>query len=312
METAPCPITDSTKFLHVLRLPDRFDSSGELHWELLRSASSGLLMLNPRPEQSEAPAHYHSGAYDPYLQSGKGATARERSYLAARRLLLGYRASLVLKGSPKPSRKLSILEIGCSTGDLLTWLHQKKRIPAAHLAGIEPDEEAAAFAKKRCGVNVWRSVADADTARGPFDRIVMWHALEHIHDLHETLAFAARWLKRDGELVIALPNPASFDALHYGENWIAWDAPRHLYHFTPDTLEKLLEMHGLRIQRRTPYLPDTLYNTLHSERLRAHREGLPLGVLSVVKSLLKAAAFALKGAAEPAKASSLVYWAGKT
>ncbi|MEI8032298.1 MAG: class I SAM-dependent methyltransferase [Chlorobiaceae bacterium] len=294
-----------------LQVPDRFDRSGVVQWKLVQSTASGLIMLNPRPEKSEAPGHYRSASYDPYLESGQGGTARQRLYLAARKLLLGYRASLVLSGSARADRKLSILEIGCSTGDLLNHLHKRRGIPAGQLAGIEPDGQAAAYARNSCRITVCSSVGESKAITGPFDRIVLWHALEHIQDLHETIVFAAERLKKDGELVVALPNPASADAAHYRENWIAWDAPRHLWHFTPDTLEKLLERHGLSIWKRLPYLPDALYNTLHSEKLRSRRENRPFTVLSIGRSLLKAAAFALKRAADPSKASTLVYWARK-
>ena len=40
---------------------------------------------------------------------------------------------------------------------------------------------------------------------------------------------------------IAVPNPASKDAEYYKEFWAAYDVPRHLYHFTPEALEKLLD-----------------------------------------------------------------------
>ena len=277
----------------------------------MRSSASGLIMLNPRPDSAEIALHYHTGQYDPHLQAQNSITITERAYLAARSLLLQYRASLILREYRKPLRQVRVLEIGCSTGDLLNFFHQKKGIPLDHLAGVEPDREAAAYSRERFGLNVSPSLSDATDGEMRFERIVMWHTLEHIHAIHETLDYAAKQLAPDGVLIIALPNPDSSDAKHYKENWIAWDAPRHLYHFVPETLEKLLEIHNLRVVKRQPYLPDSLYNTLHSEKLhcKSARKGFHAPQLGF--ALLKGIAAEVVGALLPLQASSLVYFVRK-
>ena len=72
-----------------------------------------------------------------------------------------------------------------------------------------------------------------------FDVITLWHVLEHIHDLDETIAKLITLLKDDGVMVVAIPIIDSWDAQKYKENWAALDVPRHLYHFTQSTIEKL-------------------------------------------------------------------------
>jgi hypothetical protein len=108
-----------------------------------------------------------------------------------------------------------------------------------------------------------------------------------------------------------LPNPESYDAKHYQENWIAWDAPRHLYHFVPETLKKLLEQHNLEIINRQPYPPDSIYNTLHSEKLRCKIAKKRFNAPQLGWALLKGIAAAGMGALLPPKASSLVYFVRK-
>ncbi len=267
METVPCPITDSKEFTPYLKVPDRFDSSGKAEWNLVRSSASGLIMLNPRPQSAEMTQHYPSARYDPYRHSRNSSSFKERTYLAARTLLLGYRAGIVLKGWVKPMEKCTVLEIGCSTGDLLSYF-RRKGVPANNLVGVEPDADAARYARECYGLNIFPSIAEVSAEKKTFDRIVLWHTLEHIHAINETLNEIVDQLKPDGVLVIALPNPAGFDAEHFKENWVAWDAPRHLYHFWPGTLEKLLGLHGLRVFKRRGYFPDAVYNILHSEALR--------------------------------------------
>lgn len=311
METAPCPISGSTEFTVSLQVPDRFDPSGKEQWQLVCSNASGLVMLNPRPESSEIACHYHSGTYDPHLHTQNSSGLRDKLYLAARSLSLRSRASIILQGVTKPLQQLSILEIGCSTGDLLHYFHQKKRIPTHNLAGVEPDTEAATHARKVSGVTVCPSIYEESLSGKTFDRIVLWHTLEHIHAINETLEWTVKKLQPEGVVVIALPNPASSDAKHYRENWIAWDAPRHLFHFTPDTLKKLLEAHNLTVFRQLPYPPDALYNIFHSEKLLCKRHNLSFHPLRKVNALWRGVLGAVKGQIRPEEASSLVFFARK-
>lgn len=308
METAHCPICGSAEFIPFMEVPDRFDSTGEKRWKLVRSVESGLIMLNPRPEASGMEAFYPSGLYDPHLAGGTEKNGFRFS-LAARRMLLGYRAGIVLKYHEKPLRELSILEVGCSTGDLLGFLNRKKGIPVDRIAGIETNNAAAQCARNRFGLEIHPAVPRNEWKGRKFDRIVLWHTLEHIHAAGEMLDMLFGMLRQDGLMVIALPNPASTDAAIYGENWIAWDAPRHLYHFTPGTTATLLEKHNLNIFRSMPYFPDTLYNLAYSEKLACRGKKKPFDPLRLSRAVLKTVA-ALPGYCnDPSPASGIVYFA---
>lgn len=309
METVPCPISNSSEFRPWLDVPDRFGSSEKKRWQLVQSCTSGLIILNPRPESSEIVIHYQNGKYDPHLSHHNKLLLRERAYLAIRSLLLPYKAHLILKEAATPQQKLSILEIGCSTGDLLNFFHRKKGIPLENLAGVEPDTESATYAQSVFGLNV--SALLQNEYRHTFDRIILWHTLEHIHALHTTLSTVAQLLKPEGVLVIALPNPASYGAEYYRENWVAWDAPRHLYHFLPETLGKLLEQYNLFIVKQQPYVPDTVYNTFYSEKLRCEMQGKQFHALHIVMTLGRTMSTISKDVIRPEKASSLIYFIKK-
>lgn len=314
MEQIPCPISNSTAFTPFLQVPDRFDPTGIAKFSLVRSSASGLIMLNPRPERAEMADHYLCQRYEPYLNRHSVSTIGERVYLAARSLLVGYRASIILKGLRMPLNDLSVLEIGCSTGDLLNYLHQKKGIEQQNLAGVEPDSKSRDYGRAHYGLKIYPSLAETAQdicGEKKFDRIVLWHSLEHIHDLHETLSLARTLLDQEGLIVLTLPNMESHDARHYRENWIAWDAPRHLYHFVPDTLEKLLALHQLQLAGFQPYLPDSLYNTLNSEKLCSEREYRQFGALQFGAAVQQAIVAAAIGVLWPLKASSIVYFVKK-
>jgi len=309
MESVPCPISYSKEFTPYLQVPDRFDRSGKAEWTLVRSCASGLIMLNPRPDSAEIARHYRNGEYDPYWQRQNSTTLRARTSLAARSLLLRYRAEIILQGLSKPREHCTVLEIGCSTGDLLNYFHCRSGVPVINLAGVEPDAEAADFARNSSGLNIFSSLADETLGRKTFDRIVLWHSLEHIHTIQATLNHVANRLKPDGVLVIALPNPASFDAELYGENWVAYDAPRHLYHFWPGTLENLLASHNLTVFKRQSYFPDLLYNIVHSEALLHKRQNRRFNVMRILHILVRGSVEAVKGGMGQTRASSLIYFA---
>jgi 2-polyprenyl-3-methyl-5-hydroxy-6-metoxy-1,4-benzoquinol methylase len=310
METVQCPISGSTDFTHYLQVPDRFGAPGEKQWTLVRSSVSGLIMLNPRPDSTEIPLHYHTGRYDPHLHAQNSSSFKESAYLAARSLLLHYKASLILKELVM-HRNTSVLEIGCSTGDLLNYLHKKKGIPVDNLKGIEPESDAADHARKVFGLTVYPSLTEEYSKGNTYDRIVLWHTLEHVHAIHEALHLATQLLKPDGILIIALPNPASSDATYYKENWVAWDAPRHLYHFLPGSLEKLLEAHEMIVFKRLPYHPDTLYNHFYSEKLRCKNNNQSFSTFKISAALMRTAVGTCKNLKCHMQASSLVYFVQK-
>jgi SAM-dependent methyltransferase len=82
-----------------------------------------------------------------------------------------------------------------------------------------------------------------------FDRITMWHSLEHMEDIKSTLRLLAKLLAPKGRLIIAVPNNDSLQAKWFGPRWLHLDVPRHLYHFTPGSLRFSLENAGLHVYR---------------------------------------------------------------
>jgi len=80
-----------------------------------------------------------------------------------------------------------------------------------------------------------------------FDLITMWHTLEHLPSPIESLQEIHRLLKNNGSLLIEVPNSVSIVAKVFGSNWFAWDLPRHLYHFSPVSLSRMLTRAGFRV-----------------------------------------------------------------
>jgi SAM-dependent methyltransferase len=134
------------------------------------------------------------------------------------------------------------LEIGCGDGRLLSAL----QAAGWQVLGVERSPDAALAARHR-GVDV--CVADVIALGLPTascDLVIFWHALEHLADPRAALQEARRLLRDGGRLVVAAPNLASWQARLLGVRWYHLDVPRHLFHFTPPTLERLLQETGFQ------------------------------------------------------------------
>jgi SAM-dependent methyltransferase len=149
----------------------------------------------------------------------------------------------------------TLIEIGSGPGFFLDTAVAR----GWNAIGVEPSQQAAAFAQGR-GLTVHnRTFADA-VAQGlpPADAIAATNVLEHIPDPIATLTLARDLLKPGGVLCITVPNDfsplqcAARDGKGHAPWWVA--PPHHLNYFDFDSLEKLLTRLGLQpIARQTSF-----------------------------------------------------------
>ena len=92
--------------------------------------------------------------------------------------------------------------------------------------------------------------------------------MEHLEHLDETWECLRELLSDRGVLIVAVPNCSSYDAGKYGEYWAAYDVPRHLWHFTPVTIQQLASKHGFIMAARHPMPFDAFYVSMLSEKHR--------------------------------------------
>lgn len=75
-----------------------------------------------------------------------------------------------------------------------------------------------------------------------------------------------RKLKEKGILIIAVPNPTSYDAKHYKEYWAAYDVPRHIYHFTKRGWKISSQKPNWKLRKIKPLVLDSYYISMLSEK----------------------------------------------
>ena len=96
--------------------------------------------------------------------------------------------------------------------------------------------------------------------------ITLWHVLEHINTPKETLLTLKGLLKKEGVLVVALPNISSYDSIFYGSCWAGYDLPRHRFHFNPLSFGNLCVMCGLKVLSVSPLYYDSYFVSILSEQ----------------------------------------------
>jgi len=255
-------------------LKDYFLSQEEFY--LVENSSFGYLETHPIPENLSK--YYESEKYISHTDSAKNWL--EKIYQLVKNYNIAYKFSK-LEGA-KPGMK--ILDYGCGAGDFLAFA-QKKNLDAF---GVEPNPVALQITHAKIGKD--RAVDQPiESLSGEFDFITLWHVLEHIADLENFILNLKTKLKPEGKIYIAVPNYHSYDAQFYKEYWAAYDVPRHLWHFSPESLNKLFSAFGMKIEKTFPLWFDSYYVSLLSEKYKKNPFGLLravwIGSLSNLKAM---------------------------
>lgn len=133
-----------------------------------------------------------------------------------------------------------------------------------------------------------------------FDVITLWHVFEHNGQPGQLLDRFYSLLRPNGILIMACPNICSADAAHYGPYWAAYDVPRHLWHFNPESICNLAGRHGFTLMHHEPLPYDCFYISILSERHMGHR-------LPFLRGMAKGFRFWCKSLSKRGQSSSLVY-----
>lgn len=98
------------------------------------------------------------------------------------------------------------------------------------------------------------------------DLITLWHSIEHFHNINEIFTIIKNKLKPNGYLMVACPNVNAAEISILKNNWVAYDIPRHLYHFTPDTLNSYIKKFSFSIISKKIMYQDIIFNIFLSLR----------------------------------------------
>lgn len=248
-----CPICERDHFKNYIITRDHL-LTGE-SFAIVECSNCGLRLTNPRPPKDEIGKYYQSDAY--ISHTNKGTSLINVVYKIARHFTLRSKIKLITSYA----KDKTVLDFGSGTGHFLRKCSEN----GWDVTGIEPGKNAWEFSVNLKDTPVYLHLSDLPPNK-KFEIITMWHVLEHVHDLNDTLSELRKRLKKNGSMFVALPNCSSWDAEYYKESWSGYDVPRHLYHFTPETFMQLVAKHEMTVKRILPQKLDAYYVSLLSDK----------------------------------------------
>ena len=266
-----CPLCNSGHFHNKIITKD-YSVSGE-SFAIVECDKCGFNFTNPRPSPEEIGSFYESQNY--ISHKDKSHSIFDIVYRIVRRFTISSKVRLI-EGL---DTKKTILDYGCGTGEFLKAF----KLRDWEISGIEPNPGARTIAEKNTDHTIYEKAEDLP-ANQQYHIITLWHVLEHIHDLQETIKMLKERVKKKGFIIIALPNNKSWDLEYYKEFWAAYDVPRHLYHFNPETLKKLAKEHKLKVKQIIPMKFDAFYISLLSEKYKNNKNNAFKALINGLKS----------------------------
>lgn len=238
LENLRCELCHNTHFKEYFRGSDLLHGKPGDFW-VLECTDCGLYSIYPRLNPDQLDEYYPTN----YISFPK-AIEDEKSFY--RRLDRSYglekRCREIIRRAGEKGR---ILDVGCATGIFLNGMEKRGWI----CDGVEPSPYAANYARERFHLKVFKGfLEDAEYPEESFDVITMWDVLEHVPHPDQVVGKIEKLLKRDGWLVLSLPNAESWERYIFQKYWAGWDVPRHFNVFTPKTIAQLLTSKGFKVE----------------------------------------------------------------
>lgn len=244
----------------------------------------GLVYVTPRlSDASLINEVYDEGYWSSSSAKDRGYTdyrADQRLYLRTYRR----RLSVLERHFERPGR---VLDVGCAAGYFLSVMQGE----GWDVTGLEPSDAIRPLTGELIGADNVRGglLGEADLEPGSFDLVTLWDVIEHIPSPVEALRHVRALLAPGGKLLIETQNVASLAAKVLGKRWQHYKHAEHIYHFNPETVERMLGEAGFRILENRPWLGGK-YVSMGFISERASRLHPALSVLLSPLALLKNAA----------------------
>ncbi|MBF0319145.1 MAG: class I SAM-dependent methyltransferase [Nitrospirae bacterium] len=211
-------------------------------YDIVQCVRCGLVYVNPRPAR-DALLKLYNGYH---RRGGRDA----RSWAVLMRLVYNECAGVLMKTFPHGA---DVLDVGCGYGHFVSMLKGL----GLRASGIDPSPGAVSAARQN-GLDVHLStVEDLSYEENSFDAITMFYVLEHLRDPLSALRRVFHVLKPNGLLILRVPHTTpivrALSAFNIKNN--LYDAPFHLYDFSPETLRQILNLAGFTFVTITPGAP---------------------------------------------------------
>ena len=253
-----CPVCGSAGISKVFKVKD--NTASQEYFDIYHCSNCQARFTQNPPSETSIGEYYRSENYISHTDTSKGLV--NRLYRAVRNFSINQKKKLIenITGLTRGT----LLDVGSGTG----YFAKAMQAGGWQVTGLEPDEGARTIAMQQHAIKLLPADELFRLPEKKYDAITLWHVLEHVYDLKKYISTFKRILTDNGKLFIAVPNYTSYDAMSYGSNWAGYDVPRHLYHFTPQTMQWLMIEMGLKIVEIKPMWFDSFYVSLLSSKYK--------------------------------------------
>ena len=270
-----CPVCGHSSLKHYLDVTDWLVSKER--FELKQCEQCHFVFTANAPSEKEIGPYYNSEEYVEHSDTTNGLIYS--IYHVARRVMLNFKYRKIKRLNT--GKKL--LDIGSGSGYFMN--HMKKN--GYDVTGVEISEKATALCEKTFGIKAHSpSEFIEEKLDTNYDIISLWHVFEHVYSYDTYFDLFSKSLNDKGYLIMALPNCDSPDAKIYKSYWSAYDTPRHIWHFTPKTIEKFAKKRGFNIIKKHRLPLDPFFNAMVSDSYRDRFTFLPITLLKGLYSYL--------------------------
>lgn len=252
-----------------------------------------VLFTVPAPSKLEIAPYYNFPSYISHTDTKEG--WMNKLYHKVKSHTLLEKANWVQ--SLFTGHKGHILEVGAGTGAFANAMFNK----GWKVTALEPDEGSRQRALENYNLDLLPVEALYTLPKNNFEVITLWHVLEHVHEISIYMDAFKSLLKPNGRLIIAVPNHSAYDAQFYKKYWAAYDVPRHLYHFSPQSMDTFCRIHNMKVITYKPMWYDSFYVSLLSEQYKKS------GYFGVLRAFIIGCISNIKALRNSKKASSVIY-----
>ncbi|MCU1278847.1 MAG: Methylase involved in ubiquinone/menaquinone biosynthesis, partial [bacterium] len=255
LETPVCNLCGHTEQRVLFPVKDRrYGVPGE--FKLVECSSCSLRYISPRPIASTIQAWYPD-SYPAYHKTKPSRFDRVAEFLddlwnsyLSRFLSDSYPIFYFARNAAKfarAERAPRVLDVGCGSGYKLNYL---RRRGAWDTYGVDFNAQAVENANASGAGQVHLTTGDRlPFADNFFDAVMSWHSLEHHYSPRATMNEVMRVLRPGGHGIFAVPSGDNLGLRLFRSYWGPLEAPRHLYHFSKETLTRLMHDVGLQVQK---------------------------------------------------------------
>ena len=169
-------------------------------------------------------------------------------------------------------KRASILEVGCGSGQLATYLKQK----GYNVEVTDVNQDILDEVENLYGINGYCGHLSNISLSRVYDGIIFNNVLEHLPDPINTLIHAKQLLTPQGLVFLEVPNIASFQFTLFQKAWFPLQIPEHLFHFSPQSLQNMALQASLNEVWSSTFSPRTsaagyvasLFPVLRPEKIR--------------------------------------------